>query len=462
MSAAPDPTPREFLDQARSLLATLAPEHPGRKRLEAAASALAGVDPATLSSTDPRVSELKAALLAARVPVPPIAQQPDPPSREAAQAAAPATTPGPTRPVPIAVISSPWPTYVCVAMSIFVMYAVAQLTIVYNEGASLLAEARVLAAKQPDRRFGQLERQVLMAKVVLFSETSGTVITDQCKGDRSKCTEAELAASGKDELSREAPYVLLHELRDLDAEIHSLESRKNKFFQDVWAPIPVLSMVSAKLGQVWSSLISSPAVAQQRAAISGESPDTNNPQATREGWVGVVTCKPVAPAKDGDKTADVNDEKLPDAQKWVLGMNMLTISQQACDLNLRYTSTTLPSVKDWITQLQTRLDPYALWILPLLYAALGSIVFFMRQLLDPEQPNPEFHRIVHRVALAAMAGIVVGWFWEPAFGRSKELEAVGIGLFTIAFIAGFSIDVFFAFLTRLVKLAEGAVAKLGT
>ena len=72
------------------------------------------------------------------------------------------------------------------------------------------------------------------------------------------------------------------------------------------------------------------------------------------------------------------------------------------------------------------------------------MIYFLRLMVDPAEPNPRINRIVHRVALAALAGVIAGWFWEPAFGTNSEFQAAGLGLFTFAFIIGFSIEIFFS------------------
>ena len=66
------------------------------------------------------------------------------------------------------------------------------------------------------------------------------------------------------------------------------------------------------------------------------------------------------------------------------------------------------------------------------------------------------------MALAALAGVIAGWFWEPAFGTNSEFQSAGLGLFTFAFVIGFSIEIFFSLLDRFVEISRTAITKIGT
>lgn len=103
----------------------------------------------------------------------------------------------------------------------------------------------------------------------------------------------------------------------------------------------------------------------------------------------------------------------------------------------------------------------SLWVLPGLYGALGAIMFYMRAFLSPMYPDPSASRIFLRVSLGIFAGISVAWFWAPPTGQNQGIVDIGLGVLTLAFLVGFSIDVFFALLDRLVTLATGAINKMG-
>lgn len=100
------------------------------------------------------------------------------------------------------------------------------------------------------------------------------------------------------------------------------------------------------------------------------------------------------------------------------------------------------------------------WLLPALYGALGALVYYMRQFLNPLRPNPGLARVVMRVSLGALAGILIAWFQTTtASNDGLGITTLGLGSLMIAFIVGFSIDVFFNALERVVQSANAAIEK---
>jgi hypothetical protein len=106
-------------------------------------------------------------------------------------------------------------------------------------------------------------------------------------------------------------------------------------------------------------------------------------------------------------------------------------------------------------------DVLGFWVLPGLYGALGALMFFMRAILSPFYPDPSVSRVALRIALGVFAGIAIVWFWSPSTTQTMAATNLTLGSFTIAFLVGFSIDVFFALLDRLVTLATMTINKLG-
>lgn len=143
------------------------------------------------------------------------------------------------------------------------------------------------------------------------------------------------------------------------------------------------------------------------------------------------------------------------------GIDSAAIVKQNCELNMNYYSAFLPFVQSLVASVSFHTSTYSFIVLPCLYGALGAFVFFMKRVLDPLHPNPPLHRMAFRVALGALAGMSLAWLWEGVFKSTGELEAVGFGLFTLAFIFGFAIDVFFTLLNHLVTIANNAVARIG-
>jgi hypothetical protein len=97
-------------------------------------------------------------------------------------------------------------TYACVALSLLVMFLVGSLYVFYNQGAALLAEMQTLAAKQPDRRFGQLERQLLVARAELFAAGKVKAKAANCPAGTDPCPQPETDKEAIDELAQEASY----------------------------------------------------------------------------------------------------------------------------------------------------------------------------------------------------------------------------------------------------------------
>lgn len=100
------------------------------------------------------------------------------------------------------------------------------------------------------------------------------------------------------------------------------------------------------------------------------------------------------------------------------------------------------------------------WLLPALYGALGALVYYMRQFLNPLRPNPGLAKVVMRVSLGALAGILIAWFQTTtSSGDALGITTLGLGSLMTAFIVGFSIDVFFNALERVVQWANAAIEK---
>ncbi|WP_274627930.1 hypothetical protein [Arvimicrobium flavum] len=65
------------------------------------------------------------------------------------------------------------------------------------------------------------------------------------------------------------------------------------------------------------------------------------------------------------------------------------------------------------------------------------------------------------MALGALAGIILGWFWSPDDASGTGVSNVGLGLFALSFLVGFSINVFFVMLDRFVMMTEEFVSNIG-
>lgn len=357
-------------------------------------------------------------------------------------------------------------TYTCILLSLLLMYLVGSLSLVYTRGAALMNEIEQLAAAQPDRRFGQLERQLLVAQDEIFTVGESKLVADAGTGPIDPGDGGQTRII--DDLARESSYVVLHELLDLNKKLKSLENRVGEFQLLADAPLPGTAAATSLGGWIAAKTTNGLAyVFGWELAKAEDQPPAAAGNSYPDGMI--FFCK-LAVEK---RTATAANSQALNAvaialnpadntpKTYVLGMDMGTILDQACKYNLSYVSMTVPSVRLWAMQINDKLQNYSSWILPCLYAALGTMIFYMRLILNPNEENPDISRVLHRIALAALAAIVLSWFWEPAFGGNTEFKAAGVGLFTFAFIIGFSIDVFFALLDRLVAISSGAVSKLG-
>ncbi len=103
-----------------------------------------------------------------------------------------------------------------------------------------------------------------------------------------------------------------------------------------------------------------------------------------------------------------------------------------------------------VFQLGEAVNLLGLWVLPVLYGMLGSAVFHMRRYLDSSVTDPSWMRSLYRTFLGGFAGIVVVWIWTPTAAKSADPAFATLSAFTVAFLVGFSTDIFFQALDRLV------------
>ena len=112
-------------------------------------------------------------------------------------------------------------------------------------------------------------------------------------------------------------------------------------------------------------------------------------------------------------------------------------------------------------------DLRVMWefVLPMLYGLIGALAFILRTLVwqvrnDSFTPKSSL-RFRLRWPLGMLAGIAVGWFSAPATDGAVRnaltlSEEIGtIGPFALAFLAGFSVEVLFTGLDRLVSTFTG-------
>ena len=114
-----------------------------------------------------------------------------------------------------------------------------------------------------------------------------------------------------------------------------------------------------------------------------------------------------------------------------------------------------------IYETQRTVAVLGIWILPALYGMLGAMLFQLKAILDPMIPNPPFERLFLCLTLGAFAGVSVFLILGPTPNKIFEGASSGLGAFAICFLLGFSLDVFFSILDRLVTFASQSIRTLG-
>lgn len=124
-------------------------------------------------------------------------------------------------------------------------------------------------------------------------------------------------------------------------------------------------------------------------------------------------------------------------------------------------NTQIGAVGNAIDTMKDVSEALGIWILPMLYGALGAMVYYLRIVTNPLLPDPNLAKILLRVTLGGFAGVAVGWFHAAGDPVGLHFRDLGLGAFTIAFVFGFSVDVFFALLDRIVTISASAVGRIG-
>jgi hypothetical protein len=106
------------------------------------------------------------------------------------------------------------------------------------------------------------------------------------------------------------------------------------------------------------------------------------------------------------------------------------------------------------------IDVMQKWLLPLLYGALGAMVFVVRT-LSMQARDRLFRKealvsLVLRVFLGMISGLAIGWFWThdasaTATANGGPMALSTLSPFALAFVAGYGVELFFALLDKIVS-----------
>jgi len=141
----------------------------------------------------------------------------------------------------------------------------------------------------------------------------------------------------------------------------------------------------------------------------------------------------------GDASDDGTDPKKAEPRKTALGSQQ-TLEETQDDHD------TVILVAITVTILQT-------YFLPLLYGFLGTCAYVLRQ-LTIETRARTFRSEIEigywlRISLGVLAGLAVGWFLRPDPDTDGLIQ--GLTPFALSFLAGYSVEVLFAGMDRLVS-----------
>lgn len=111
---------------------------------------------------------------------------------------------------------------------------------------------------------------------------------------------------------------------------------------------------------------------------------------------------------------------------------------------------------DPVPEVEQRIRLQTAWLLPFLYGLLGACVYVMRRLLfDTRTAVVENFVILLRLALGALAGVVIGWFATSSVASGLSATGPESWQYVLAFLAGFSIDNLFNLLDRMNRVVSG-------
>lgn len=103
----------------------------------------------------------------------------------------------------------------------------------------------------------------------------------------------------------------------------------------------------------------------------------------------------------------------------------------------------------------------SLWLLPAIFGMFGAVVYQLRACLDRMRPDPRIGRAIMRIVLGALGGIAFGWFWSPDGTDGLLPPTLPLGAYAIAFLIGYSIDIFYSLLDRVVASIFTSIEKIG-
>jgi hypothetical protein len=207
---------------------------------------------------------------------------------------------------------------------------------------------------------------------------------------------------------------------------------------------------------LYTGFLCSPTVVVEAQTDTKSSAPTNAPEQAD----GQITRDPAAADKIEQNSPDQRMPKQSGSQLLaeVTPENSLFISAQKFAKFLGLSIVSLDQMQSaYLTRRQA--EGVAVFLgssfLPLLYGLLGASVFLMRQWFG-DAPDAilkvgDGGKIFLRLGLGGIAGLAIGWFWVPdATSSLGEITKLSTAPFALAFLAGFSIELLFSLLDRII------------
>lgn len=105
-------------------------------------------------------------------------------------------------------------------------------------------------------------------------------------------------------------------------------------------------------------------------------------------------------------------------------------------------------------------------VLPVLYGLLGASVYLLRRYLGQTnlEMDPNFGmRAYLRLGLGGIAGLAIGWFWTPSSAKAgMDVASLTTAPFALAFLGGFSIELLFSILDRILAAVNPSTSGRAT
>lgn len=292
--------------------------------------------------------------------------------------------------------------YLLIVISLLLMGFTAYSTNIYYFGTELNARLEQIEAARPAEKMGAVAR----------SWKAG--------GDTEKPG------------ASETYYKLLDEVRDLDNKVRANLADYYKFRE---------MLLERKIGSLLIPSASAISLPRQQNPLASSQPKQ-------------VGCGG-PPAEQA--LGDVTFSKSPPGS--VLAENKALLVNFACAEALMISPYSMPFLSNLGREVRQTISLYGQWVLPALYGALGALVYYLRSVLNPVLPDPPMEKIIHRVALGAFAGVIFAWIWTPDATPDHTFNGLTLNYFAIAFLIGFSIEVFFSVLDRMVQSIQETVSR---